>query len=103
MGNLLGTSIPLPILKYSAGTGYDWTLFGLPMAQLVGIGAAVAAIVAILIRHWWVRRHPAAADGGATQVAAEPTEPSESAESAEPATAAGRPTPPTHPNHLGRA
>jgi phosphatidylglycerol:prolipoprotein diacylglycerol transferase len=89
MGNLLGTSIPLPILKYSAGTGYDWTLFGLPMAQLVGIGAAVAAIVAILIRHWWVRRHPAAADGGATQVAAEPTEPSESAESAEPATAAG--------------
>ena len=40
-------------------SGWDWTLFGLPMAQIVGLGAAAVAIVAILIRHWWVRRHPA--------------------------------------------
>jgi phosphatidylglycerol---prolipoprotein diacylglyceryl transferase len=39
-------------------SGYDWTFFGVPMAQIVGIGAAVAAVVAILVRHWYVRRHP---------------------------------------------
>ena len=41
-------------------SGWDWTFFGVPMAQLVGMGAAAAAIVAILIRHWYVRRHPTA-------------------------------------------
>ena len=41
-------------------SGWDWTFFGVPMAQLVGMGAAAAAIVAILIRHWYVRRHPIA-------------------------------------------
>jgi phosphatidylglycerol:prolipoprotein diacylglycerol transferase len=48
--------------------GWDWTFFGIPMAQLVGMGAALAAIVAIVVRHAWVRRHPptpaaAAGDG----------------------------------------
>ncbi len=38
--------------------GYDWTFFGVPMAQIVGLGAALAALIAIAIRHWWVRRHP---------------------------------------------
>jgi phosphatidylglycerol---prolipoprotein diacylglyceryl transferase len=41
-------------------SGWDWVLFGVPTAQIVGVGAAVAAVVAILIRHWYVRRHPAA-------------------------------------------
>jgi phosphatidylglycerol---prolipoprotein diacylglyceryl transferase len=41
-------------------SGWDWTFFGIPMAQLVGMGAAVAAIVAIVIRHQWVKRHPEA-------------------------------------------
>jgi phosphatidylglycerol:prolipoprotein diacylglycerol transferase len=36
-------------------SGYDWTFFGLPTAQLVGVGAAGAAAVAILGRHWLVR------------------------------------------------
>ncbi len=35
-----------------------------PMAQIVGMGAAAAAIVAILIRHWWVRRHPLESGSG---------------------------------------
>jgi phosphatidylglycerol:prolipoprotein diacylglycerol transferase len=39
-------------------SGWNWTFFGLATAQLVGLGAAAAAIVTILIRHWWVRRHP---------------------------------------------
>ena len=38
--------------------GYNWTFFGLPMAQLVGLSAAAAGIVAVLVRHWWVRGHP---------------------------------------------
>jgi phosphatidylglycerol:prolipoprotein diacylglycerol transferase len=38
--------------------GYNWTLFGIPTAQLIGISVAVGGIVAILIRHWWVRGHP---------------------------------------------
>ncbi len=37
--------------------GYDWTFFGIPMAQIVGLGAATAAIIAILVHHWWARRH----------------------------------------------
>ncbi len=43
--------------------GWDWTFFGVPMAQIVGLGAAAAAILAILIRHWYVRRRPIAAAG----------------------------------------
>jgi phosphatidylglycerol:prolipoprotein diacylglycerol transferase len=44
----------LETLRY----GYDWTFFGMATAQLVGLGAAAVAIVAILIRHWYVRHHP---------------------------------------------
>jgi len=51
-------------------SGWDWTFFGIPMAQIVGLGAALAAIIAILIRHWYVRRHPIGAGGEAP-----PTEP----------------------------
>ena len=43
-------------------SGWNWTIFGLATAQLIGLGAAAAAIVTILIRHWWVRRHPDAPD-----------------------------------------
>ncbi|MGD0019483.1 MAG: prolipoprotein diacylglyceryl transferase [Candidatus Limnocylindrales bacterium] len=58
-------------------SGWDWTFFGIPMAQLVGLGAAAAAIVAILIRHAYVRRHPIEAAGDETPpaptVQSEPT------------------------------
>ena len=60
-------------------SGYDWTFFGLPMAQLVGLGAAAAATVAILIRHWWVRRHPEASAGPDAEAAPAPAEPAQSA------------------------
>ena len=60
-------------------SGWDWTFFGIPMAQLVGMGAAAAAIVAILIRHWYVRRHPTAEVDDAPP--APPTEPMPTAES----------------------
>jgi len=57
--------------------GWDWTFFGVPMAQIVGLGAAGAAIVAILIRHWYVRGHPgdalAAEAPPAPQVESQPT------------------------------
>jgi phosphatidylglycerol:prolipoprotein diacylglycerol transferase len=43
-------------------SGWNWTFFGLATAQLVGLGAAAAAIVAILVRHWWVRRYRAPAE-----------------------------------------
>ena len=36
-------------------SGWNWTFFGLATAQLVGLGAAAVAIVAIVIRHLWVR------------------------------------------------
>jgi phosphatidylglycerol---prolipoprotein diacylglyceryl transferase len=42
--------------------GYDWTFFGVPMAQIVGLTAAAAGLIAILIRHWYVRTHPSAPD-----------------------------------------
>jgi phosphatidylglycerol:prolipoprotein diacylglycerol transferase len=32
-------------------SGYDWTFFGLGVAQIVGIGVAAVAIVVILVRH----------------------------------------------------
>ena len=81
-------------------SGWNWTFFGLATAQLVGLGAAAAAILAILVRHWWVRRHPeivAATDiaaeptGAAAEAAppsagpAEPPEPAEASEAAKPA------------------
>jgi len=47
-------------------SGWDWTFFGIPTAQLVGLGAAAAAILAILIRHWYVRRNPIAEAGDET-------------------------------------
>jgi phosphatidylglycerol---prolipoprotein diacylglyceryl transferase len=69
-------------------SGWNWTIYGLATAQIVGLSAAAAAIVAILVRHWWVRRYPE------TPVkASEPAEPAErpaAAESAPTATAAGR-------------
>jgi phosphatidylglycerol:prolipoprotein diacylglycerol transferase len=59
-------------------SGWNWTFFGLATAQVVGLSAAAAAIVAIFIRHWWVRHHPeAVADGsaGASESPAPPTDP----------------------------
>ena len=56
-------------------SGWNWTFFGLATAQLVGLGAAAAAIVAIVVRHWWVRRHPESR-----------SEPGKESEPAEPAT-----------------
>jgi phosphatidylglycerol---prolipoprotein diacylglyceryl transferase len=53
-------------------SGYDWTFFGVPMAQIVGVGAAAAAIVAILIRHWYVRGHPLESGGGEAPAAPAP-------------------------------
>jgi phosphatidylglycerol:prolipoprotein diacylglycerol transferase len=41
--------------------GWNWTFQGIPVAQIVGLGAAAVAILAILVRHWWVRRHPSPA------------------------------------------
>ena len=86
-------------------SGWDWTFFGIPMAQLVGMGAAVAAIIAILIRHLWVRRHP---EAPAAEPVAEPTdaageppapEPVASTAAAEPAAEAAAPAsePPAEP------
>jgi phosphatidylglycerol:prolipoprotein diacylglycerol transferase len=51
--------------------GWNWTFFGIPMAQLVGLGAAAAAVIAIAIRHWYVRRHPEGT--GNAPAEAEPT------------------------------
>jgi phosphatidylglycerol:prolipoprotein diacylglycerol transferase len=39
-------------------SGWDWTIFGIPTAQIVGLGGAAAALLAIFVRHWYVRRHP---------------------------------------------
>jgi phosphatidylglycerol:prolipoprotein diacylglycerol transferase len=60
-------------------SGWNWTFFGLATAQLVGLGAAAAAIVAILSRHWWVRHHPERAPGTSTTAATPPVEPAEPA------------------------
>jgi phosphatidylglycerol:prolipoprotein diacylglycerol transferase len=60
-------------------SGWNWTIFGLATAQLVGLGAAAAAIVAILVRHWWVRRHPEAPAGDTDGAAPEPSEQAEPA------------------------
>jgi phosphatidylglycerol---prolipoprotein diacylglyceryl transferase len=52
-------------------SGWNWTFFGLATAQIVGLGAAAAAIVTIFVRHWWVRHHP---EAPATDAAAGPTD-----------------------------
>jgi phosphatidylglycerol:prolipoprotein diacylglycerol transferase len=91
-------------------SGWNWTLFGLATAQIIGLGAAAAAIVAILVRHWWVRRHPEAVALAEAQPVdpaegkdSKPTEPVESTEPAEPAESAAEsvdstePTPATEP------
>jgi phosphatidylglycerol:prolipoprotein diacylglycerol transferase len=56
--------------------GWNWTWFGIPTAQLVGLGAAAAAIIAIAVRHWYVRQHPEgtgnATAGGEPDTAAGP-------------------------------
>jgi phosphatidylglycerol:prolipoprotein diacylglycerol transferase len=45
-------------------SGYNWTFFGIPTAQVIGVAVAIGGIVAILVRHWWVRGHPE--DAGAS-------------------------------------
>ena len=52
--------------------GWNWTLAGIPMAQLVGGGAALVSIGAILIRHWYVRRHPESGEPFAPEPATPP-------------------------------
>jgi phosphatidylglycerol:prolipoprotein diacylglycerol transferase len=82
-------------------SGWNWTLFGLATAQIVGLSAAAAAIVAILVRHWWVRRHPEAAPSNGAEATSESTASAEatsesaaSAASAEsPADSASAPAP----------
>src|ERR1035437_6437408 len=46
-------------------SGYDWTFFGLGTAQIVGIGAATAAIAVIVVRHRLVGFLPAGPTEGA--------------------------------------
>jgi phosphatidylglycerol:prolipoprotein diacylglycerol transferase len=63
------------LLEFLRG-GWNWTFFGIPMAQLVGLGAAAGAILVILLRHWYVRRHPAApAEDGAAPIPPASAEP----------------------------
>ena len=83
-------------------SGWNWTLFGLATAQIIGLGAAATAIVAILVRHWWVRRHPETSPGatpepsaGATaEISTEPAEPSGEPAPAEPVEPSGESVPP---------
>ncbi len=51
--------------------GYDWTLLGIPTAQLVGLGAAAVALAAIAFRHWYVRSHPIDSTPAQTAVSGE--------------------------------
>jgi phosphatidylglycerol---prolipoprotein diacylglyceryl transferase len=51
-------------------SGWNWTFYGLATAQLVGLGAAATAIVAILIRHRWVRSHPQGSAGAEPEATA---------------------------------
>jgi phosphatidylglycerol:prolipoprotein diacylglycerol transferase len=44
--------------------GWNWTFYGVAMAQIVGLAAAAVAILVILVRHWWVRTHPPGVDEG---------------------------------------
>jgi phosphatidylglycerol:prolipoprotein diacylglycerol transferase len=52
-------------------SGYDWTFFGLGTAQIVGIGAATAAIAVIVVRHRMVGRRPGEPAGEPTEEAPE--------------------------------
>jgi phosphatidylglycerol:prolipoprotein diacylglycerol transferase len=57
-------------------SGWDWTIFGIPTAQIVGLGGAAAALLAIFVRHWYVRRHPiSVADDQAPPAPAAQSEP----------------------------
>jgi phosphatidylglycerol:prolipoprotein diacylglycerol transferase len=58
-------------------SGWNWTFFGLATAQVVGLSAAAAAIVAIFIRHWWVRRDPEDAAAGPAEAISAPAQPTE--------------------------
>ena len=49
-------------------SGWNWTFFGLATAQLVGLSAAAAAIVAIVARHWWVRQRPGPAESASAAI-----------------------------------
>jgi phosphatidylglycerol:prolipoprotein diacylglycerol transferase len=40
-------------------SGYNWTFFGIPMAQLVGLSIAAVALLTVAVRHWYVRRQRA--------------------------------------------
>ena len=73
-------------------SGWDWTFFGLAMAQLVGMGAAAVAILTIIVRHWWVRRHP---EGATAPDNGESAESGEAA--ADPAAEASTPSAETKP------
>ena len=44
-------------------SGWNWTFFGLATAQVVGLSAAAAAIIAVLVRRWCVRHHPESVPG----------------------------------------
>ncbi|HEY1168244.1 MAG TPA: prolipoprotein diacylglyceryl transferase [Candidatus Limnocylindrales bacterium] len=55
-------------------SGWNWTIFGLATAQIIGLSAAAGAIVAILIRHWWVRHHPESATGAVPDAPPAPPE-----------------------------
>jgi hypothetical protein len=69
-------------------SGWNWTLFGLATAQIIGLGAAAAAIVAIVVRHWYLRRHPESAAVATAESSAAPSGSSDSAESVESAESA---------------
>jgi phosphatidylglycerol:prolipoprotein diacylglycerol transferase len=58
-------------------SGWNWTFFGLATAQVVGLSAAAAAIVAIFVRHWWVRHHPEAAPGVPAEATPPPAVPAD--------------------------
>jgi phosphatidylglycerol---prolipoprotein diacylglyceryl transferase len=65
-------------------SGWNWTLFGLATAQIIGLSAAGAAIVAIVVRHWWVRRHPDNGTDTTAEASPDATESSDAAPPAEP-------------------
>jgi phosphatidylglycerol:prolipoprotein diacylglycerol transferase len=53
-------------------SGWNWTFFGLATAQVVGLGAAAAAIIAVFVRHWWVRKHPTPAEPASAAIETAP-------------------------------
>jgi len=58
--------------------GYNWTFFGIPMAQLIGVVVAIAGLAAMAVRHWWVRGHPEGTEAPAMPVP-KPDSPAEAA------------------------